>query len=95
MGLMKELNTFKIQLETEMWSYLGFNSVAKVAVSDGMIVFYLTSPVRDATPANLARFAAGVETLAMVKGVAVEVELGRDEESGKDVVVITKRQGPR
>ena len=95
MGLMKELDVFRIQLESEIWSYLGFNSVAKVAVSDEMIAFYLTSPVREATPADLARFAAGVKTLAMVQGVAVEVELGRDEESGKDVVVITKRQGPR
>ncbi len=90
---MKELNTFRIQLETEIWSYLGFNRVADVAVSDEVIAFYLSSPVGEVDPANLARFAAGVETLALVKGVAVEVELGRDRESGRGVVVITKRQG--
>ena len=95
MGLMKELDVFRIQLESEIWSYLGFNSVAKVAVSDEMIAFYLGSPVREVSPVNLARFVAGVKTLAMVKGVAVAVGLGHDRESGRDVVVITKRQGPR
>ena len=88
---MEKLDTFRIQLETNIWSVLGFNRVVRVAVSDEMITFYLGSPVREATPVNLARFVAGVKTLALVKGVAVEVELGHDRESGRDVVVITKR----
>ena len=87
---MRELNTFRIQLETQIWGDLGFNSVVEVAVSDEMIAFYLGSPVREVTPVNLARFVAGVKTLAMVKGVAVAVGLGHDRESGRDVVVITK-----
>ncbi len=88
----RSLATFRIQLETEIWSYLGFNRVVDVAVSDEMIAFYLSHPVGGVTHADLARFTAGVETLAMVKGIAVKAELRRDRESGKDVVVITKRQ---
>lgn len=91
---MKELDTFRIQLETNIWSDLGFNRVDDVSIiDDDRIVFYLGSPVGEVAGAKLARFVAGVKTLAMVKGVSVEVELGRDRESGRDVVVITKVVG--
>ena len=91
MGLMKELDTFRIQLESNIWSDLGFNRGADVSVFGNEIIFSLSSPVGEVDPAKLARFVAGVKTLALVKGVAVEVELGHDRESGRDVVVITKR----
>lgn len=90
---MKELNTFRIQLETEIWSHLGFNRVVDISAFDDEIVFYLSGPVGEVAPANLARFVAGVKTLALVNGVSVGAELGHDRVSGRDVVVITKVVG--
>lgn len=86
---MGELNIFRVQLETEIWSCLGFNWVVDVLVIDDKIFFYLGGPIGGVTEANLARFVGGVKTLALVKGVAVEVELVRDG-AGRDVVVITQ-----
>lgn len=85
----RELATFRICLESEIWRHLGFNLVERIEVSEEEIEFYLRFSIGEVAPADLTSFLEAVGRLVGIDSNGPErVVLVCDGQSGKGMIVI-------